>query len=126
LIILAYWVFLVLPSQDSSVLVYRFKWWTPLLIIGLFVWLFYELRQARKDHRFSVTLSEDGIQIGEDFKPWNQIQRAEIKFALGRAPAIILYTNSGELMKIPAMIEARGYIEGLVERYVKDILKPQG
>ena len=122
--ILAYWLFLVLPSR-GSIVVFQLKWWAPLLIIGLIVWLVIELRRSIIDLRLSIGLSDNSIIIGDVTKSWSEIQKAEIKksFFKSKDAAIILHTTSGEFITIPAFINSLEYIKGFVESHVKDVVK---
>lgn len=122
--LLVYWLALVLPSK-GSVVVFEFKWWVPLFAIGLVIWFIYELSRAIKDFKFSVTVSDDSIRVGEMSRPWSEIRRAQFKRAFGRDAAIILYDNTNKRIEIPASIESLAYIKGVIEAHVEEVSQPE-
>ncbi|OGP95785.1 MAG: hypothetical protein A2157_17800 [Deltaproteobacteria bacterium RBG_16_47_11] len=122
LAILAYWVFLMLPSKGSAVRV-EFKWWIPLLAIALAVWAVRGIKKFRTTIRFSVELSDDSIRIGDEGARWNDITKIDFSNAIGEDVAITLHTSDGKAMRIPAAIERLQYIKGFIESHTKDAIQ---
>lgn len=116
--IIAYWVFEVEnPSPSVSV---EFKWWVPLLAVGLIVWTIFEIKKGREVSKFKVRLSEDAIQVGNTCIPWRDIRNVEFKTAWGQDSAAILQASNGHVLKIPAVIESYAYIKGVIEGHMTD------
>ena len=95
------------------------KWWVPLVFIGSIVWAIIEIRNYRKALAFLVELSEETIRVGDKQASWAEISKMESRGAMGNSPAVILHTNSGVSLNIPAATEGLPYIKGFIENHVK-------
>lgn len=92
--------------------------WAPIVMISIIIWFFYQISITIKDFSFSVVLSDKAIRVGENSMLWSDITRANIGKAFGRNAAIILYTNSGERIEIPAIVERLSYLKRAMEKYL--------
>jgi hypothetical protein len=95
------------------------KWWVPLVFIGSIVWAIIEIRNYRKASTFLVELSEETIRVGDKQASWEEISKIESRAAAGNSTAVILHTNSGVILNIPAATEGLPYIKGFIENHVK-------
>ena len=95
----------------------------PLIILGLVGWLIYEIYRFLQVANFQVKIQDDGIQVGrEDRVQWNKIQKARLNgLRFGLDPVIILHTQEGKAVKIPAAIDGLAYITAAVEKNVQNI-----
>ena len=116
---IAYWVFEVEnPHRSTSV---EFKWWAPLLAVGLIVWAIFEIKKGREVSRFKVRLAKDIIQVGDQRILWTDIDHVEFKpVAFGQHPAAIIHASDGRVLKIPAAIESYPYIQGVIESHTTE------
>lgn len=117
--IIAYWVFEVEnPYSSTSV---EFKWWAPLLVIGLIVWAIFEIKKGREISCFKVRLAEDAIQVGDERIPWADIDHVAFKpIAFGQEPTTLIHASNGHVLKIPAAIEGYAYIQGVIESHTTE------
>jgi len=113
--VLAIGLFIVWPSGGVA----EFKWWMPLLVIGLIIWAIIEIGKYRKALAFLVELSEETIRVGDKRASWADISKVESRRAFGDVPAIILHTNSGTSLNIPAATESLPYIKGFIDNRTK-------
>lgn len=99
--------------------VVEFKWWVPLLVIALIVWAVIEIRNYRKALTFLVELTEETIRVGDKHASWAEISKIESRRAAGNTTAVLLHTNDGVSLNIPAATEGLPYIKGFIENHVQ-------
>jgi hypothetical protein len=97
--------------------------WGPLIIAGAALWALYEFTCAYKVFSFEVAVSDDSIRVADKTKAWSDISRAEIQTAFGMKPHIVLHTDGGEQLKIPAALQNVSYVATVVEKNVSDVAK---
>ena len=106
----------------STIDIIRFKWWVPLFVIALIIWLVYGLIKAIQRLQFAVTITDESIQIGgQGAVKWSEIERAELGAAIGNDPAIKLHTSSGQVVGVPGTTASLPYIAGIVKKHVSNI-----
>jgi hypothetical protein len=96
-----------------------FKWWMPLFVVALIVWTVFEFRTYRKALSFLVELSEEKIRVNGVGAGWTDISKVEKQRGLGNSFEIILHTNTGTRLIIPAQTDGLAYINGFVDSHTK-------
>ncbi len=94
----------------------------PLIIVGLLGWLGYEIWRTYGHFTYRICVDDQQIDVNGKAYPWSQISKARINsIRFGMDPLIILITQDGGKVKIPAAIDGLNYIEGFVVKHVGHI-----
>lgn len=117
--IAAFGLFVVLPSRGDAFR-FEFKWWVPLFVIALIVWVLIEIGKFRKALGYSVELSEEFIRVRDEQAKWEDVSKIEFKNGLGDDPAIILHTKRGQALAIAAATDSMEYVKGFIEGHAKN------
>ena len=97
--------------------------WGPIVIAAAVAWTGYELYRSYNILSFEVALSDSQIRVRNSTKSWSEISNAQIKKAHGMSPHIVLHSENGEQLDIPAALENVAYVATVVEKNVANVAK---
>jgi len=97
----------------------RFTDKMPMITLGLFLWLGYELFQLYNRMSYKISIGDEGIAINKSSFQWNDFVKAKLNgLRFGMDPVIILEHQNSSRVKIPASIDGLPFITSLVEKHI--------
>ena len=93
----------------------------PLILIGIGIWVAWEIWRMVKWMGFSVVITDDDIAVGKRQSSWSDVQSATVKVAMKFDTWVELTLESGDPLKIPAGISQKQILLTLLQKHVPDL-----
>ena len=87
----------------------------PIIVLGLLIWLIYEIIKLRKALSYIVELSEESIKVSGVEAKWENINKIGIMSAAGDKASIILHQINGPSLYILGATDGIQYVKGFIE-----------